>query len=308
MLTWLSRILERKSLAGSRLQPLPVLRVASFADLQRLAPELRARLAAAGAHEHALLPPTETAFVVPGYCCACAADVGFEADFLYAFEERAGRRLPNWRERLLCPRCRLNNRMRAVVHLFAQETGGTPDSRLYLTEQTTALFRWFSQRYPHTTGSEFLGAAVPRGATDAAGIRNEDLTRLSFADNCFDAVLSFDVLEHVPDYRAALRECLRCLKPDGVLLLSVPFRLDAADTLVRARREADGSVTHLLPPEYHGDPLSDAGCLCYYHFGWELLDELRDLGFAAAEVLLYWSAEFGYLGGQQLLIVARKAP
>jgi ubiquinone/menaquinone biosynthesis C-methylase UbiE len=50
----------------------------------------------------------------------------------------------------------------------------------------------------------------------------EDATKLSFADNTFDLVVSFETLEHVPDYAAMLRELNRVLKPDGLLLLSTP--------------------------------------------------------------------------------------
>ena len=32
-------------------------------------------------------------------------------------------------------------------------------------------------------------------------------------------------------------------------------------------------------PEYHGDPIS-GGVLCFHHFGWALLDDVREAGFA----------------------------
>jgi len=47
--------------------------------------------------------------------------------------------------------------------------------------------------------------------------------RLPFADGSADAVLLFEVLEHVGDDRAALAEVARVLKPDGLLFVSVPF-------------------------------------------------------------------------------------
>jgi SAM-dependent methyltransferase len=196
--------------------------------------------------------------------------------------------------------------MRAAVHVFLQECRPQPGSAIYLSEQTTALYRWFRQTFPRVTGSEHLGDAVARGSADAAGIRNEDLTRLSFDDEAFDHVLSFDVLEHIPDYRTALAECCRCLRPGGTLLLSVPFVATAEKNVVRARMSSTGDVTHVLPPEYHGDPLSAAGCLCFVHFGWELLDDLAAAGFVECRALLYWSREYCYLGGEQVLLVATK--
>lgn len=49
-----------------------------------------------------------------------------------------------------------------------------------------------------------------------------DLSRLPFADAAFDVVAAFDVLEHVLDEGAALREIERVLRPGGVLITSVP--------------------------------------------------------------------------------------
>jgi SAM-dependent methyltransferase len=42
-------------------------------------------------------------------------------------------------------------------------------------------------------------------------------------DNSFDSALCSAVLEHLEEPEAALRECHRVLKPDGVAIYSVPF-------------------------------------------------------------------------------------
>ncbi len=241
-----------------------------------------------------------------GFCFVCNQRVLFHTDLEYGFPQPDGGFLPNWRERMVCPECQLNNRMRASIHLFHLLCNPAPESHLYLTEQETPLFAWFRNSYQHVIGSEFLGDVVAKGTTNQTGVRNEDLTALSFADEAFDAILSFDVFEHIPDYEQAIRECLRCLKPGGALFFTVPFDHQSEQHIVRAELNADGEVNHLLAPEYHGNPINPDGCLCYYHFGWDLLDQLRSFGFRDAAAYSYWSQHFGYLGGDQLLFRAVK--
>jgi len=49
-----------------------------------------------------------------------------------------------------------------------------------------------------------------------------DVTRLPFKDDCFDAVICSEVLEHIPDDDTAISELIRILKPGRVLAVSVP--------------------------------------------------------------------------------------
>jgi len=50
-----------------------------------------------------------------------------------------------------------------------------------------------------------------------------DMTKMPFESGSIAAFVSMFALEHVYDFHAVIRECLRCLKPGGRLLLAVPF-------------------------------------------------------------------------------------
>ncbi len=69
-------------------------------------------------------------------------------------------------------------------------------------------------------------AAVAEPAADGAlgelCLLRGDATRLPFADDSFDRIICAEVLEHLPDYDAALREIRRVLKPRGLFCASVP--------------------------------------------------------------------------------------
>ena len=53
-------------------------------------------------------------------------------------------------------------------------------------------------------------------------VSEADINRLPFADASFDCVICSEVLEHIPDHEAAVRELIRILKPEGTFVVSVP--------------------------------------------------------------------------------------
>ncbi|GAB3729072.1 hypothetical protein GCM10028794_03170 [Silanimonas algicola] len=206
------------------------------------------------------------------------------------------------REGLACSRCGINARMRQALSLLLE---GVPlaTARVYVTEQASPAFLWLQRQLPTVRGSEFGLDGARRSRLQwwfqrqgGRGALNEaDITALPDADASFDAIGCFDVLEHVPDYRAALREFARVLAPGGRLVLTVPFLETEQRTLVRARRRDDGRIEHLEPEEIHGDPVS-GGVLCFYHFGWDLLDALREAGFRRAEWVRSFAPEHALFG------------
>lgn len=58
------------------------------------------------------------------------------------------------------------------------------------------------------------------GCTRKARFVHADAAHLSFRSNHFDAVVSFNALHHLEDWKSVLEEALRVLKPTGKLVLA----------------------------------------------------------------------------------------
>lgn len=68
------------------------------------------------------------------------------------------------------------------------------------------------------------GAGLQTGQWDTSLIDIvSDITTIPMPNGSFDVVLCTEVLEHVPDPLAALRELARLLKPGGRMILTAPF-------------------------------------------------------------------------------------
>ncbi len=196
---------------------------------------------------------------------------------------------PDLREGLSCGHCGCNARQRAAAMVMLDALEGPRQADVYVTEQASPLFVALRRRMPRLLGSEYAQGFGRRLRLSTwlwrhgvvAWVGHGDATALRFGDASLDGVLSLDVLEHVPDHRAALAEFVRVLRPGAVLVLTVPFYDRRAATREIARRHPDGGIEHFGDPEYHGDPLG-GGVVCFRHFGWDLCESLREAGFREA--------------------------
>jgi SAM-dependent methyltransferase len=250
--------------------------------------------------------------VINGYCCVCKADSQFILPSILG--NNAENVQLNWREELECTGCHLNNRKRAAFHLFELFGKPQPESDIYVTERRSPFYLALLRSFPKTIGSEYHGNHYPYGEEHLARmdasrfekIRNETITALTFESDRFDFIFCLEVFEHIPDYGKGLSECCRCLKKMGKLFFTVPFDPNSQSNNIRAKPNSDGSIQHLLSPEYHGDPEQEGGILAYYNFGWDLLEEMRDIGFRKVTGLFHWSLRFAYLGRSNIVFMAKK--
>lgn len=245
-----------------------------------------------------------TPFIIKGFCWRCQRKRRFFVDDRQVCRHGADL-VPNLRESLAC-QCGLTSRGRGTYHFLQHVLRPESHPRIYISERVTYLFHALQQVYLYLEGAEYFHPAATNNDVVRSGIRGEDATSLSYPDLSFDAYLSFEVFEHIPNYLAAFREAYRVLRSQGKLIFSVPFQAGQYKHLVRARVRPDGDVEHLCAPEYHGDPTSTGGSLCFQHFGWQLADELKEFGFRGFTAHAYLSARYGYLGAVPLIFTAFK--
>jgi ubiquinone/menaquinone biosynthesis C-methylase UbiE len=103
-----------------------------------------------------------------------------------------------------------------------------------------------------------VGEEPTTPAEAAGGAIRGDALRLPFADGAFDRVIAAEVLEHIPDDRAAAAELARVLRPGGTMAVTVPRWLPEL-------------VCWALSSDYHGN---EGGHVRIYRRG-ELLERLR---------------------------------
>lgn len=211
---------------------------------------------------------------VSGFCPACRRPVQFLVS-----PDPIGSSWRNFLEGLICP-CGTNGRTRMILTAWGDLRQRLQPRQSLIFERVTPTFDRMAADDPTLIGCEFLGEdKVPGKEYEVSGVmvRHEDLLNLSCKESGTDLIMHFDVLEHVPDHRQALRECHRALRDGGYMLFTLPFYDQMERHLVRAR-VTDGQVEHILPPAFHGNPVGD-GALVFMHPGRELLDDLADAGF-----------------------------
>lgn len=213
----------------------------------------------------------------------------------------------NWRQlRLAMSFCPLCNKSRVFVRLADNEIGvrclsckGTSitlslvevllsispsleSKTVYELSCRGPLFRFLQQHSKSAFCSEYFEDVLPGECSN--GIQCQDVQKLTHPSGSFNICTSTEVFEHVANDLRGFSEICRVLKPSGAFVFTVPIDLNNK-TIERATPRPEGGVRHLLPAEYHGDPLSeDNRILAYRNYGVDILDRLLRSGFARAEI------------------------
>lgn len=247
-----------------------------------------------------------SAFSLKGFCVPCSKEVPFLISRQLENRRRHKECRPNWCVQLVCPQCGMNNRQRLVATLLINFLKTKKNTRIYFMEYVSPLYKWAVPTYNshEVLGSEYLGPNYKSGAI-IQGIRHEDVKNLSFSDDSLDLIVSNNVFGHVPNPSRAFSECARALNPDGLMLSTIPFCVDN-DISVSRSKIIHGQLEHILPPIYHGNPVSSEGSLVFTDFGWDVLDTMAASGFSDVRIEIYSSSEYGHLGNGNIVFIAKK--
>jgi SAM-dependent methyltransferase len=170
----------------------------------------------------------------------------------------------------------------AVLEFLVERSIAEGDAKIYGHEAITGFALLMCGRFPRFIGTEYCRTEQERA--ELFPIRHGDICDSEFPDASFHLVVSNDVLEHVRDIDAALRETARILKLGGRLLATFPFLFDWAIG-VRFASLVDGKVLHHFEPIYHGNPMdTDGGSLVFEIPGWDIIDRARRAGFSRAHM------------------------
>lgn len=229
-----------------------------------------------------------------GYCPICEADVEFTAQHDW------------YRDHLLCSRCGSIPRERALALVLGRRF---PNWRNLAIHESSPHPRGASLKLKRECKSYVASHYFPGKPLGMVvdGFRNEDLEVQTFLDESFDLVVTLDVMEHVNQPGDVLREVERTLKPGGAYIFTSPTYKDRVTSERRALYNTDGSILHHAAPEYHGNPINDAGSLVTFHYGYDFAERVFDWSGLDVEVVRFHDHSHGLIGEFTEVYVATKA-
>lgn len=192
-----------------------------------------------------------------GHCPICDRAVTFSARHEWL------------RDYYVCSHCGSIPRERALMAALEMHY---PNWRELTIHESSPGNRGVSPRLVRECASYIPSQYMPDGepGSEMDGFRCENLEALTFPDAAVDLHVTQDVLEHVFDPMQVFREIARTLRPGGAHIFTVPLVRKDQPTLQRVRRERDGTITHLAPPEYHCNPVAAEGSLVTFDWGYDI--------------------------------------
>lgn len=145
-------------------------------------------------------------------CPCCGKKFDRFMDFKFA-QTNDAKRYTDFYKNTVCPYCFSYPRHRIICCFFDKAIGIIPQDNILMIAAERSIIKWFNRNDCHYTTADLFN----RTADVKVDVQN-----MPFSDESWKLIICNHVLEHVPDYRIALKELRRVLKKDGILELTVP--------------------------------------------------------------------------------------
>jgi SAM-dependent methyltransferase len=170
--------------------------------------------------------------------------------FLQAGQDRTGSRLPGGRLACLAMSAHLTDAADGGLPLTGERTVPGLAVENYWFRRHEVAYRWCADKYPGQDvleagcgegyGADLIAGTARRVVAvdyDAATVAHvaaryprvqvvaANLAAIPMPDASVDVVVNFQVIEHLWDQPQFITECLRLLRPGGLLLMSTPNRI-----------------------------------------------------------------------------------
>ena len=202
---------------------------------------------------------------VKGECPICESEATFSSKHSWL------------RDHFHCSRCGSIPRERALMAVINQYF---PDFRKLKIHESSPGGRGVSVKLSREaafySSSHFFPNCELGAVHEATGFRCENLEQLTFDDNEFDLFITQDVMEHIYAPEKAFNEIARVLKPGGAHIFTVPLINKSKVSERWAELGEDGKPKFLFEPEFHGNPVDQAGSPVTMHWGYDIVRHIYD--------------------------------
>jgi len=199
----------------------------------------------------------EAVFESAGYCPCCRKPARFRSDNAWL------------RDHFRCLNCNSIPRERALMRVLDTQFPEWKDCVIHESSPgAAASSQRLARECSRYIASHFFADCALGSLRH--GVRCENLEALTFRDESIDLHISQDVMEHVFDPYAAFAEIARTLRPGGAHVFTTPLVNKEKPSQRAAALEADGSIRHVFPPEYHGNPIDPQGSLVTWRWGFDI--------------------------------------
>lgn len=198
-----------------------------------------------------------------GICPCCKRDTVFFATNSW------------FRDNYACTSCGSTPRERALIATLDKHFPDWPNLRIHESSPSNSgASLAMRSRCPGYIASQFHPGATLGSIVD--GHSNQNLEQQTFPDESFDLVVTQDVLEHLFHPDRGFKEIARTLRKGGAHVFSVPIINRHRKSKVWAELDENGELRFLGTPEYHSNPVDPEGCPVTMHWGFDIVDSIRD--------------------------------